>query len=86
MLDFADNTLTTARVSIATTWLADGPHSHTSYTILKAVRAMNGVEEAHFSPDDDSVLKIEYAIRRTDAEVLLDQIHQLDVMTRLVDY
>lgn len=61
MLDFVGNTLTTARISIATTWLADGPHSHTSYTILKAVRAMNGVEYAHFSSDDKSVLKIEFA-------------------------
>jgi len=86
MLDFVDNKLTTARISVATTWLADGPHSHTSYTILKAVRAMNGVEEAHFSPSDDSILKIEYARKRTGTDALLNQIHQLDIMTRLVDY
>ena len=86
MLDFVDKKLTTARISIATTWLADGPHSHTNYTILKAVRAMNGVEEAHFSQDDKSVLKIEFSKKGTDTDALLDQIHQLDVITRLVDY
>ena len=86
MLDFVDKKLTTARISVAATWFADGPHSHTSHTILKAVRAMNGVEEAHFSPNDDSILKIEYARKRTDADALLDQIHQLDIMTKLVDY
>lgn len=86
MIDSVDNSLTTARISIAITWLADGPHSHTSHTILKAVRKMNGVEEVDFSPDDDSVLKIEYSKRRTNTDSLLDKIHQLDIMTKLVDY
>lgn len=46
---------------------------------------MNGVEEAHFSPDDKSVLKIEFSKKRTGTDALLDQIHQLDIMTKLVE-
>ena len=86
MLDFVDNTLTTARISIAITWLQDGPHSHSSYTILDAVRDMNGVEEVHFSPDNDSVIKVEYSKRRTNTDELLGKIRQLDIITKLVDY
>lgn len=86
MLDQTNNRLTTARISIAITWLQDGPQSYTRYSILDKVRSMRGVEEVDFSPDDASVLKIEYSKKRTDTNSLLDQIHSLGIMTKLVDY
>ena len=86
MLKRANKLLTTARISIAVTWLQDGPRSFSSYSILKKVRGMKGVEEVNFSPEDDSVLKIEYSKKRTDKNILVDQIHKLGIMTKLVDY
>ncbi len=86
MLDHVDSSLTTARISIAITWLQDGPHSFSSHSILDKVRGMRGVEEVHFSPEGDSILKIEYTKKRTDTNKLVDQIHELGIMTKLVDY
>lgn len=86
MLDQVNPSLTTSRISIAITWLQDGPHSNSSYSILSKVRGMYGVEEVNFSPDDHSILKIEYAKNQTDTNQLVNQIKALGTITRLVDY